>query len=237
MQRPTTHSMALLAAVLAAALSTASCAAGSTTTVRLPGQGSAPGPGTSPATSRPPSRSAPATPLPSSPAASVSPAAHTAPHPPLPPSPPAGCDAEPWRTAPVQVTRHLAVPPVPIVTAIRIGTHPDCGYDRIVVDFRGPMPGYDIRYVSRVATGSSGTAVTVPGHSYLLITIHPAQGHSLSGVSTISPLSAATTYPMLRGYAVTGDFEGVVSIAVGLERATAFRVGRLPGRLYVDVAG
>ena len=42
---------------------------------------------------------------------------------------------------------------------------------------------------------------------------------------------------MLKGYAVTGDFDGVLSVVVGLARATAFRVGRLPGRLYVDVAG
>jgi hypothetical protein len=129
------------------------------------------------------------------------------------------------------------VPPVPVVTAIRTGTHPGCGYDRIVINFRGPMPGYDIRYVSKVVTGSAGTAAAVPGHQYLLITLHPAQGHLRSGVSTISPLSAATGFPMLMGYAVTGDFEGVLSIAVGLARATAFRVGQLTGRLYLDVAG
>ena len=99
------------------------------------------------------------------------------------------------------------------------------------------MPGYDIRYVKKVDNGSSGPAVVVPGRRYLLITIHPAQGHSPSGASTISRLSAATSYPMLRGYAVTGDFEGVLNIAVGMEKATAFRVGRLRGRLYVDVAG
>ena len=134
----------------------------------------------------------------------------------------------------MHVTRHFAVPPVPVITAIRTGTHPDCGYDRIVFNIRGPVPGYDIRYASKAPSGTGGGAA---GRWYLLITIHPAQGHSDSGVSTIARLSAATSYPMLRGYQVTGDFEGVLSVAVGLAKPTAFRVGRLTGRLYVDVAG
>ena len=137
----------------------------------------------------------------------------------------------------MQVTRHFPVPPVPLVTAIRTGTHPACGYDRIVFNVRGAVPGYDIRYVSKVAAGASGPAVAVPGRRYLLVTIHPAQGHTPSGLSTISPPSAATSYPMLMGYAVTSDFEGVVTIAIGLQKATAFRVGLLSGRLYIDVAG
>jgi hypothetical protein len=126
---------------------------------------------------------------------------------------------------------------VPVITAIRTGTHPGCGYDRIVFNIRGPVPGYDIRYVSKAAAGAAGTGSAVPGRWYLLITIHPAQGHSGSGASTIARLAAATGYPMLRGYAVTGDFDGVISVAVGLAKATAFRVGQLPVRLYVDVAG
>jgi hypothetical protein len=99
------------------------------------------------------------------------------------------------------------------------------------------MPGYDIRYVSKAVAGASGAAGAVPGRWYLLITIHPAQGRSRSGASTIARLSAVTGYPMLRGYAVTGDFDGVLSVTVGLAKATAFRVARLTNRLYVDVAG
>jgi hypothetical protein len=230
MQRPRAYSLALLAAVLLAVPWVSSCAAGSTADVALPGVRSPSGPATS--------RTAPGPSSPrGTPASPASPAGTSPAGPPLPPSPPPGCDSQPWRTVPVQVTRQVAVPPVPVVTAIRTGSHPACGYDRIVVHISGPMPGYDIRYVKKVANGSSGPAVVVPGRRYLLITIHPAQGHSPSGASTISRPSAATSYPMLRGYAVTGDFEGVLNIAVGMEKATAFRVGRLRGRLYVDVAG
>ena len=238
MQRPRTYPTALMTAVLAAVLATASCGAGSTAA------------GPAPSSPRPPASSAASSPA-TSPASPASPGASVSPGPPaspaakpsrgpslsLPPDPPPGCDDQPWQTTPAHVTRHFAVPPVPVITAIRTGTHPECGYDRIVFNFRGPMPGYDIWYVSKVVAGASGKSVSVPGKRYLLITIHPAQGHAGSGASTIARLSASTGYPMLKGYAVTGDFDGVLSVAVGLAKATAFRVGRLPGRLYVDVAG
>ena len=63
------------------------------------------------------------------------------------PSPPgvaasAGCGTRPWQDVPVAVTRDVAVPPVPVITAVRTAAHPECGYDRIVVDLIGPVPGY-----------------------------------------------------------------------------------------------
>ena len=245
MQRPSTYSTALMAAVLATAVATAACGAGSKAAgAAPPGRGSSPASSVSPAASvSPPASASPPAPAtspgtPAAPGTPGSPAVKSPPGPPvsLPPSPPAGCDEQPWQTAPVHVTRHFAVPPVPVITAIRTGTHPECGYDRIVFNIRGPVPGYDIRYVPKGAAAAVGAVRAFPGKWYLLITIHPAQGHSGSGANTIARLSAATGYPMLRGYAVTGDFEGVLSVAVGLAKAAAFRVGRLAGRLYVDVA-
>jgi hypothetical protein len=41
---------------------------------------------------------------------------------------------------------------------------------------------------------------------------------------------------MLTAYAVAGDFEGHVSIALGLSARTGYRIGELPGRIYIDVA-
>jgi len=155
----------------------------------------------------------------------------------VPPSPPPGCDASRWMTASVHVERALPLPPVPVVTSIRIGTHPDCGYDRIVVHLRGPVPGYDIKYVSRTAAGPAARMIATRGDHYLLLTLHPAQGHLPSGVSTISPASAAVAFPVLRGYSVSSDFEGALCLVVVVAKAAAFRVGRLSGRLYVDVAG
>jgi hypothetical protein len=42
--------------------------------------------------------------------------------------------------------------------------------------------------------------------------------------------------PTLKPYAVVGDYEGYVSIALGLNHVAGFRVGELHGRVYVDVA-
>jgi hypothetical protein len=40
---------------------------------------------------------------------------------------------------------------------------------------------------------------------------------------------------MLESYAVVGDYEGYVSIALGLNGKAGYRIGELDGRIYVDV--
>jgi hypothetical protein len=124
---------------------------------------------------------------------------------------------------------------VPRVTAIRTAAHPECGYDRVVLDITGPVPGYSVRYASPVTADPSGRTITVSGRSYLLITLRPAQAHNDSGSATITPRAQTVNYPMLKGYALAGDFEGVLTLALGLQAPTSIRVGALPGRLYVDL--
>jgi hypothetical protein len=135
----------------------------------------------------------------------------------------------------VLVTRQVAVPPVPVVTDVRTATHPECGYDRLVVDIKGSLPGYAIGYVSHVTADPSGQPVAVPGHAILLITMRPAQSHTDAGVGTLTGGTHELGYRMLAGWASAGDFEGVVRLAIGVRSRTAFRVGELSGRLYVDV--
>ena len=149
-----------------------------------------------------------------------------------------GCDTLAWKNAPISVAHSPSVPPVPVITGIRAGTHPECRCDRVVFDLNGATPGYQIRYLASVTADPSGQPVTVPGGgtAYLLMVLHPAQGHNAAGASTIPKRSAQLGYPSLKGYTVTGDFEGYVSIALGLSRAVQVRVGELPGRLYVDVS-
>jgi hypothetical protein len=147
----------------------------------------------------------------------------------------AGCDTSPFTTAPVHVTHAVAVPPNPVLTGIRPAQHPECGYDRITFDFTGPLPGYDIRYVDTVTKDGSGEPVNLAGRRYLLITFRPAQAHPEGG-ATLTPPEATLNYPMLKAYAITGDFEGVVSIALGLDDQVGIRVGELSGRVYLDVA-
>jgi hypothetical protein len=132
------------------------------------------------------------------------------------------------------VVHNVPIPPVPVCVGIRSAAHPEGGYDRIVFDFTGPLPGYEVRYVDKVVGDASGEPLAMPGRRYLQIVFRPAQGHDEqgNGVSGRTDLS----YPMLKGYVVAGDFEAVFTVALGLDDRVGFRVGELPGRIYVDVA-
>lgn len=142
---------------------------------------------------------------------------------------------KPWTTGPVIVTRDVPVPPVPVLTGIRSAAHQREGYDRIVFDFSGPLPGFDIRYVDRVTADPSDLPVDVPGRRFLRIVFTPAQAHTGTGQSTVAQ-RVRFDHPMLRGYALAGDFEAVLTIGVGVDDVVGFRVGQLPGRIYLDVA-
>lgn len=127
------------------------------------------------------------------------------------------------------------MPPIPVLTRVRYAAHQDEGYDRIVFDIAGELPGYSVRYVDEVRADPSDRPVSVPGRRHLLVVLRPAQAHRDNGAATVTGVHRIGL-PMLRGYAVVGDFEGVVSIALGVDEVVGFRVGELPGRVYVDVA-
>ena len=146
----------------------------------------------------------------------------------------ANCDSDPWGSVPVTVSHNVPVPPVPVVTGIQAAVHADCGYDRLVLSLSGKMPSYTIRYVEQVVADPSGQALSLPGARYLLITLRPTQAHRGGGAPTVASGVVAPGFPALLGYTVAGDFEGVVTVAVGLRAETGIRVGELPGRIYVD---
>jgi hypothetical protein len=144
-----------------------------------------------------------------------------------------------WTSGPVTVTHNPAVPPVPQLLRIRSAAHPDEGYDRVVFDFPGPLPGYTVRYVDEVREDPSDRPVSMPGRRFLLIVFSPAQAHTDAGQQLVSPTRKTLDYPMMRGYVMVGDFEGYVSVAIGLDDVVGYRVGELPGqpgRIYLDVA-
>mgnify|MGYP001098401095 CR=1 FL=1 len=77
--------------------------------------------------------------------------------------------------------------------------------------------------------------VTVPGRRFLQIVLNPAQAHTDSGTATVTGVHRVGL-TMLKGYAIAGDYEAYVTIALGLKTTTGYRIGELPGRIYVDVA-
>lgn len=140
-----------------------------------------------------------------------------------------------WTSGPVAVRHDVPVPPVPRITGIRSAFHPEDGYDRIVFDIAGALPGYEVRYVAQPFKDPSGLPANVPGRRFLQITLQPAQAHTDAGQPML-PRARTVNYPMLEAWAITGDFEGVVTVVLGLDDVIGYRVGELPGRVYVDVA-
>jgi hypothetical protein len=140
-----------------------------------------------------------------------------------------------WSTSPVSVTHSPPVPPVPVVTGIRYAAHPKEGYDRIVLDIPGRLPGYSVKYVPEVRRDGSGEVVTIPGKAFLLIVLNPAQAHRDDGTPTVTG-THRTGLTGIQAYAVVGDYEGYTSIALGISGVRKFHVGELSNRLYLDVA-
>jgi hypothetical protein len=219
--------MGVLTIALVGALALAGCGGGGDRDGAAGGGGAAPGP-----TATFPAPSQPQTPGGIGGGATPAPTGGT-----VAPKPTAGSGT--WTTGPLTVTHNVAVPPVPVLLRVRSAAHPGEGYDRIVFDFTGTLPGFTVRYVDEVRADPSDRPVTVPGRRFLLIVFTPAQAHTTAGVATVTSSPVRLGYPMLRGYVLTGDYEGYVSVALGLDDVVGFRVGELPGtpgRIYLDVA-
>jgi len=230
MQRPAARFIPALALVMAAALGAVSC--GSPDRAGLAAQGQPQSPGSSPR----PGGGSPA----SSPGLSGSaspPASHRGrPHGRTVAKRHRGpCAGLSWQKVTASKPRVMPVPPVPLATSIRLGTHPSCRYDRLVIHFAGRVPGYEVRYVSARAAGPAARRLARRGDRFLLITLHPAQAHDHRGTQMIRPFSRTAPYPLLRGYAVVSDFEGALIMVAVVHKTRPFRVGILHERLYVDV--
>ncbi|GIM90674.1 AMIN-like domain-containing (lipo)protein [Paractinoplanes toevensis] len=121
-----------------------------------------------------------------------------------------------------------------MITGIRYAAHQD-GYDRLVLDIPGALPGYSAKYVKEVRRDGSGEKVSMPGYAFILIVLHPAQAHRADGTPTVSGIHR-TGLAGIMSYAVVGDYEGYVSIALGASGVQRYNVAELSDRVYIDVA-
>jgi hypothetical protein len=117
---------------------------------------------------------------------------------------------------------------------VQVGCH--TGYDRVTVRARIGRPGYDARYVSRIVQDGSGAPVHLLGNRRIRLTLRNTRGHT-SGGSNLLPHTLTPLCSNLRQVKLAGDFEGVVTLGLGLARRTGFRVFRLTGptRVVIDV--
>jgi hypothetical protein len=118
------------------------------------------------------------------------------------------------------------------------------GYDRVVFRFKDAVPGYRVAYVEPPLTeDGSGAPVKVDGTAFVSVRMEPASGFDLNkgegvvvykGPRRISGEDAGTS--VVRELVRTGDFEAVLTWAVGLGDKVDFRVLTLedPPRLAVD---
>jgi hypothetical protein len=119
---------------------------------------------------------------------------------------------------------------------VRIGRHE--GYDRVVFEFEGGVPGYKVEYVEKpVRDCGSGETREVAGEARLMVRIHPAAAHAEKGGATVKDRHRRVQQPSLRQIDQVCDHEGHVDWVLGVESRTPYRVLELTGppRLVVDV--
>jgi hypothetical protein len=133
-------------------------------------------------------------------------------------------------------------PETALVRRVAAGRHE--GFDRVVFEFTNGLPGYRVEYVRPPLTeDGSGNPVSLDGDAFAVVRMEPASGFDLSknegelvykGPKRIQGSSAGTS--VVRELARTGDFEAVLSWAIGLSDRVPFRVttAESPARLIVD---
>jgi hypothetical protein len=128
-----------------------------------------------------------------------------------------------------------------LLSAVRASRHE--GYDRVVFEFTSgsSLPGYSVSYVDEPITeDGSGKEVDVAGDFAVLVRMEHASGADLSKDGAPETYTGPTRFtpgtPEVRELVRTGDFEAVLSWAVGLSDKVNFRVLTLqtPPRLVVD---
>jgi hypothetical protein len=131
---------------------------------------------------------------------------------------------------------------VALLERVAIGRHE--GYDRVVFEFRNDLPGYSVDYVQPpLKEDGSGNPVSVQGAAIVLVRMEPASGFDLNtgegvmvykGPRRLEGSDAGTS--MVQELVRTGDFEAVLSWAIGLQKKVDFKVrtAASPARLIVD---
>ena len=106
------------------------------------------------------------------------------------------------------------------------------GFDRWVLEFDGPVPGYTItrQANARFTEDASGRTVTLDGAAGVVVRLAPA------GSGAQAPLAVSPRETELRDLRRVGDFEGVVHWGAGLAAPACMHVTTLDGppRLVID---
>jgi hypothetical protein len=130
-----------------------------------------------------------------------------------------------------------------LLERVAVGRHQ--GYDRVVFQFKNSLPGYRVEYVQPpLKEDGSGNPVEIKGSAFLVVRMEPASGFDLNtgegvmvykGPRRLEGSAAGTS--VVQELVRTGDFEAVLTWAIGLSAKVDFRVSTAtsPLRLIVDL--
>ncbi|MGP3982067.1 AMIN-like domain-containing (lipo)protein [Streptomyces sp. KR80] len=148
----------------------------------------------------------------------------------------AGTVASAPATASVPSHATASPPPIALVVNARTGVHPT--FDRIVIDVKGKLPPTTVRRVKELRYDGSGAKVPLRGKYFLEIKLSPAAAHNEAGQSVYKgPRLVKLNMPEVKGLALTGDFEGVVTFGVAFKERPCYKTFTLhrPERFVLDI--
>ena len=144
----------------------------------------------------------------------------------------AGSNQAAFTCAPSTLTATKS-PATAFVDAIRTGAH--AGYDRVTIEFKNGQPA-SISIRPQAGTtfnqAPSGKPDTLAGKNGILVIIRGADAHT--AYNALRDLK--TSYPSLAEVRILEDFEGQVSLGLGVKQAACYRASVLsdPVRLVID---
>ena len=122
---------------------------------------------------------------------------------------------------PGQVQHSYPVPPLPRLSGIGAGEHPaqqgQRAYDRMSFTFTTAFPSYQFTFTKALVADPSGKPIKLAGNGVLKVTFHLAQAHTASGRSSVlTQPPAQLGLNRMVSWAPAGDFEGVVTVGIGI---------------------
>jgi hypothetical protein len=131
-----------------------------------------------------------------------------------------------------------------LLSAVRVDTQ--ACTDRIIFDFKHANdagPGYTVEYrpADEAQTeDASGNHIPIEGDAFLVVRFEPAATADISGGTLERTYTGSRTITpagmhWVRQVSKTGDFEAVLTWAVGLSEKRAFKVTSAPSRLTIEL--